>query len=268
MHVHHLDCATMCPFGGARLGGVDRMVGHCLLIEAPGGLVLVDTGFGLDDAGRLPSLFRLAAGPRLDPERTAVRQVAALGHDPRDVRDIVLTHLDLDHAGGLPDFPHARVHVHAAEHAAAQARKGLRAGVRYLPGQWAHGVTWVLHEAKGERWRGFEAVREIPGLPPEILLVPLHGHTRGHQGIAVDTGRGWLLHAGDQYVHASRMSGARCPPQLAMFERFIAHDAAAVRANQARLRELAQPDVTVFSAHDAGEFDALYAGSRNGSAPR
>ncbi len=32
------------------------------------------------------------------------------------MRHIVLTHLDVDHAGGLPDFPDARVHVFAREH--------------------------------------------------------------------------------------------------------------------------------------------------------
>jgi len=272
------------------------MVGHCLLVEAPGGLVLVDTGFGLSDSipslrpafgrprspslraafgrprspslraafgrprSRLPRGFRFVAGPRLDPARTAIRQVEALGFDPRDVRDVILTHLDLDHAGGLTDFPEARVHVQADEHAAAHARSGLRARLRYLPSQWAHGPRWVLHAPAGERWRGFDAVRAVPGLPPEILLLPLAGHTRGHQAVAVDTGRGWLLHAGDQYAHRSRMEdGGRCPPQLGAFEWCIAHDPASVRANQARLRELRRGagDLTVFSAHDADEFERL-----------
>ncbi|WP_223281445.1 MBL fold metallo-hydrolase [Streptomyces antnestii] len=47
------------------------------------------------------------ARPVLDTGETAVRQVAALGYDIEDVRHIVLTHLDLDHAGGLRDFPPA-----------------------------------------------------------------------------------------------------------------------------------------------------------------
>jgi len=32
----------------------------------------------------------------------------------------VLTHIDFDHAGGLPDFPQAKIHVHANEKNAAQ----------------------------------------------------------------------------------------------------------------------------------------------------
>jgi glyoxylase-like metal-dependent hydrolase (beta-lactamase superfamily II) len=49
--------------------------------------------------------------------------VIGLGYQPQDVRHIVLTHLDLDHVGGLRDFPHAEVHVYAEEldNATAQA---------------------------------------------------------------------------------------------------------------------------------------------------
>jgi glyoxylase-like metal-dependent hydrolase (beta-lactamase superfamily II) len=53
--------------------------------------------------------------PRLVEEETAVAQVRALGHDPADVTDIVLTHMDFDHVGGLGDFPQATVHVYAAD---------------------------------------------------------------------------------------------------------------------------------------------------------
>lgn len=62
------------------------------------------------------------AEPVLAEEETAVRQVAALGYTPEDVRHIVVTHLDVDHCGGLPDFPDAQVHVLAKELEAATAQ--------------------------------------------------------------------------------------------------------------------------------------------------
>lgn len=254
LRVHHLDCATMCPLAGGILGHPD-LVGHCLLVETDAGLVLVDTGFGTDDPRRLPRGFRAVAGPTFPPEGTALQQVRRLGFRPDDVRHIVVTHLDLDHAGGLSDFPAATVHVQRQEHADALARRGLRARVRYLPAQWSHGPRWSLLDAPGEGWKGFRAVRDLPGLPPELLVVPLDGHTRGHQAVAVDKGDGWLLHVGDLWAHRGRLTGDRLPVSLAAFEWAIAADRPALRHNQARIRSLHRdhPDVRVFCAHDADD---------------
>ena len=55
LRVHHLDCGTLCPGAAHWLPGLPlsppRMVCHCLLIESSQGLVLVETGIGLDDMG-------------------------------------------------------------------------------------------------------------------------------------------------------------------------------------------------------------------------
>src|SRR5262245_32803362 len=126
--VHHLNCATMCPIAGFLLGSKSwrgLWVAHCLLVETErDGLVLIDTGFGTRDvegATRLRAAFRALAKPTLSHAETATAQVEALGYKPADVKHIVITHLDLDHAGGLADFSHAKVHLHAREHAAAMA---------------------------------------------------------------------------------------------------------------------------------------------------
>jgi glyoxylase-like metal-dependent hydrolase (beta-lactamase superfamily II) len=51
----------------------------------------------------------------LSHNETAVRQIEELGFGAADVRHIVLTHFDLDHIGGLADFPDAEVHLTAGE---------------------------------------------------------------------------------------------------------------------------------------------------------
>lgn len=271
MRIHHLNCATMCPLpaelvngrGGYLTRGL--MVCHCLLVETEQGLVLVDTGLGLadvaDPVARLGRAFLAFTSPRLDPKETALRQVERLGFRAADVRHIVLTHMDVDHAGGLPDFPEARVHVYATEHEAAMAGRTLTERHRYRAVQWAHGPRFELYATRGEPWFGFECVRELAGLPPEVLLVPVVGHTRGHCAVAVDTGGGWLVHAGDAYFYHGEMhpERRRCPAGLEIFQRAVEMDARARRDNQERLRLLARDhsgEVRLFSAHDPIELDA------------
>jgi glyoxylase-like metal-dependent hydrolase (beta-lactamase superfamily II) len=265
--VHHLNCATMCPFAGFLLGQGKlrgRMVAHCLLIETErDGLVLVDTGFGTRDVegkSGIHPVFRRFVSPRLDRAETAVAQVEALGYSAADVKHIVVTHLDLDHAGGLVDFPHARVHLHAREHAAAMARATMTERRRYLQSQWAHGPDWEVYREDADTWRGLPAVTRLRGLDADVALVPMHGHTRGHSAVVVRDRERWLVHAGDAYFHRSSVDGSRSlPVGFAAFERMTEMDAGARRASLAALRQLhaSYPDLDVFCAHDAAEYDAL-----------
>lgn len=266
MQVFHLNCATLSPLGsgwGSGSGGalgLPRMVCHCLVVESEAGLVLVDTGLGVADLERrgLRHRTRLRLlGAELHPDQPAARQLARLGYRPEDVQHIVLTHLDFDHAGGLADFPSAQVHVLADEYDAAMARRTSIERSRYQPITWEHCPRWVLHRPDGERWFGFERVRQIQGLPPELLLIPLRGHSRGHCGVAVETPNGWLLHAGDAYFAHGEVhcQPPVCPAGLRVFQGITAMDDVARLRNQARLRELVadRDEVRVFSAHDAAE---------------
>jgi glyoxylase-like metal-dependent hydrolase (beta-lactamase superfamily II) len=207
--------------------------------------------------------------PPLDPRETAIAQVRGLGFDPRDVRHVLPTHFDVDHVGGLSDFPDASVHVLEAELEALTRAKRPH----YRSAQWAHGPRFVRHRVEGESWMGFDAVRALPGTDDEILIVPLVGHTEGHAGIAVRTAGGWLLHAGDAYFDRDEIDPVR--PRagigISLFRRLYAVDETARRANVERLRVLARDhasEVRVFSAHCADELDAFRAerGARSATA--
>jgi glyoxylase-like metal-dependent hydrolase (beta-lactamase superfamily II) len=274
MRIHHLNCGTCCPVGGRLFDGTSdsalaHLVCHCLLIETDRGLVLVDTGYGTREVSRpghrLAGFFRALNNPQLRMEETAVAQIRVRGFDPRDVRHIIVTHLDFDHAGGLEDFPHATIHVTAREKEVAdRGEGGAFVGTRrYRPLQWDEIEDWRLYPlGGGERWFGFDAVRDLAGLPPEILLVPLPGHTWGHSGVAIDTGRGWLLHAGDAYFYRGEVGLADpvCPPGLAAYQRLMEVDRAARLTNQQRLRALSlhrAGEVRLICAHDPVEFALL-----------
>ncbi|WP_407367291.1 MBL fold metallo-hydrolase [Xanthomonas campestris] len=273
MRVHHLNCISTCPLGGHLMDGRTHGVlerghlsCHCLLVETNAGLVLIDTGFGLRDVAepraRLSAFFLALVKPDLREDMTAIRQIQRLGFDPRDVRHIVLTHLDFDHAGGLDDFPHARVHLMTRERDAALAQYTWMDRQRFRPQQWSTRGQWRTYDStSGAAWMGLECVHDLQGLPPEILLVPLPGHTFGHAAVAVRTPERWLLLAGDAYFYHREMDPQPyCTPGLRFYQWMLEKDRTARLHNQQRLRALRQQhgaEVEVFCSHDVVEFERV-----------
>lgn len=271
MRIHYLNCGTDCPLGGAMFDGVSKgplakLSCAAQLIETEQGLVLIDTGYGTQDVRkphpRLSRTFHALLNIRFRMEETAIHQVKALGFSPDDVRHIVLTHMDFDHAGGIEDFPKARVHVMEAERDSAERkRRGFISRRRYRPVQWDDVRDWSTYLGGGERWFGFDCVRDLEGLPPEILMVPLAGHTWGHAGVAVQQGDRWVLNAGDAYFYRGEMDVAnrRCTPGLRAYQTMMEVDREKRLTNQERLRELKRKEaaITIFCSHDAVELAEL-----------
>jgi glyoxylase-like metal-dependent hydrolase (beta-lactamase superfamily II) len=194
MKIHHLNCGSLNP----RLIKAQAIV-YCLLLESSEGLILVDTGFGTKDYST-PSprmrFFCYFAGVPGDQEETALYQITEMGFQKEDVRHIVLTHLHLDHAGGLCDFPDARVHVYKPEYLAAMDPHGWME-LAYDSSQWTHDPKWVLHEQTGNDWYGFKCLPILEVGGAEISFIPLPGHTRGHCGVVIGKPGDWLFHCGD-----------------------------------------------------------------------
>jgi glyoxylase-like metal-dependent hydrolase (beta-lactamase superfamily II) len=274
MRVHHLNCISSCPLGGKLMDDrteslVQRghLTCHCLLVETDAGLVLIDTGFGLRDVAhplsRLSRFFLRLVSPDFREELTAIRQVERLGFRPDDVRHIVLTHLDFDHAGGLDDFPLATVHMLAAERDAAFAQKTWLDRQRFRPQQWTTRSQWRVYQAgEGDTWFGFDRVHALDGLPPDIALVPLIGHTFGHAGIAVKGEDSWLLQVGDAYFFHAEMDPLhpRCTLGLRFYQWMMEKDRRSRLWNQERLRALKSShsqEVDIFCGHDVVEFERL-----------
>jgi glyoxylase-like metal-dependent hydrolase (beta-lactamase superfamily II) len=245
--VHHLNCGTLHappnPKGSC----------HCLLLQDGDRLALVDTGIGLLDVQR--PLERIgqalidAAGFQFDEAETAVRRVEALGLRPGDVTDVVVTHADPDHTGGLADFPDARVHVAGEELASVE-----RGHARYVPAHFAHRPKWVRHAASARQWFGLEARPVDLRVDAEVLLIPLPGHTLGHCGVAVGRGGRWLLHVGDAYYLRVELATDDHPVSELAAAR--ADDDARRRDTLGRLRRLAREHadvVEMFGYHDFGE---------------
>jgi glyoxylase-like metal-dependent hydrolase (beta-lactamase superfamily II) len=186
--------------------------------------------------------------------------VEQLGYSASDVSDIVLTHLDKDHAGGLMDFPQARVHVHPAELFAAQKRWGLIARERYSRRQLAHGPLWSPMSLESPTdWHG-TASFPIPDLP-NMLMVSLPGHSAGHCGVAIQRDDGtWLLHCGDAVYHRGWLYGLTPPLALRVVERLLMHDPMAWLESLRKLQRLVHVSgITICSSHDPVAFAELAA---------
>lgn len=249
MKVHHLNCGTMTSPGAP-------IVCHVLLIETDNGLVLVDSGYGLADCAdptRIgPSRYLLR--PAFEVDETAAHQVQRLGFARDDVRHIITTHFDIDHIGGISDFPAAAIHATSAEVLGAMRSPTRKERWRFRAVQWAHTPTIVEHEPTGEKWRGFAAAKDLDSIAPGIVLVSLPGHTRGHTCVAIDAGHRWVLHCGDAFYYEGTLDGqSPVPLSVRISETLIAFDRNAVRDNHARLAELyarREPDLLIVSAHD------------------
>ncbi|TSD53678.1 MBL fold metallo-hydrolase [Aeromicrobium piscarium] len=246
MDVELLTAALMEPALGPAVPA------QVLLCDTGKGLVLIDTGFGLadlaDPAARLGPIRHLLR-PRVDPSLTVVEQLRRRGIEAGAVTDIVLTHLDLDHMGGVDDFPEARVHTTADEYSAAVTDPDPLDRMRYRKSQLATLPRPVLHTGRGDVWEfGFTGHEVLPG----VMLVPMPGHSRGHAAVAVAQDDRWILHAGDALFDASVLDPA-LPRRgtLRAFERSVGRDQRAISRNHRLLSELhLLPQVTVVLAHD------------------
>lgn len=90
-----------------------------LVIETDDRVVLIDTGFGNKQSDKFFSYFDIFDNVGL------VEGLANLGYKPKDITDVIHTHLHYDHCGGsialdnkgqsVPVFPNARYHVSRAQ---------------------------------------------------------------------------------------------------------------------------------------------------------
>lgn len=157
-------------------------------------LILVDTGSGPakdfgPDLGKLP------------------RNLAAAGIDAAAVDTVLITHLHLDHVGGLAPggkvaFPNAELVVGEAEH-----RFWNDAGIMAGAPADAKPFFTIAQEATKPYGSRLRLVREGE-LAPGITLVAAPGHTPGHMAVRVSSGSEQLLIWGD-VVHMAALQFER-----------------------------------------------------------
>ena len=169
------------------------------------GLILFDSGLGKEFVSQeqswwvhrlANSLLPLEFDSQKDP---AALQLAREGIDPQDVRYIIISHLHYDHAGGLRDFPNAKIVVSREEWTQAYVDRWKARGRGVMSKQLeglAHRLELVDY-SKGVPFENFEKTVDLfqDGFL-RVIFTP--GHTPGHQSLLLTPPQGQpILFTGD-----------------------------------------------------------------------
>lgn len=171
---------------------------YTYVVEHPEGLIAIDTG--LSAAVRVPRRHQVllsAPAPVIEPGEEIGPQMRASGLSTEDVRMVVVTHLDFDHAGGLEHFPNAEILVHRPEYEFSCKFMGR---FRYQPGLWPSWFDPALYDLDPEPYGPFPKSKALAE-SGDVRLVPIPGHSIGQVGVILQTNGVALFFSAD---HALR----------------------------------------------------------------
>jgi N-acyl homoserine lactone hydrolase len=220
-------------------------------IEHDEGVILVDTGetSRVHQPGYFPNwhpFYRRATHFSVHPDEEIGAQLHALGINARDIRQVVLTHLHTDHAGGLTDLTNARFWVAEQELKRASGFGGRLQG--YLPNRWPRWWQPNFVKFDGAAFGPFEKSMSLTK-SGDVLIVPTPGHTPHHISVVV-CGSPLLFLAGDtsynqQLLIAGKVDG-------------VSPDENVARATLAKIAALAKAQPLVYlPSHDPESVERL-----------
>jgi N-acyl homoserine lactone hydrolase len=177
-------------------------------IEHRDGVILVDTGMSSRLKREPPwhPFFRRGVRFDIEPEQEAGPQLEAIGIRSGDVRQIVLTHLHVDHDGGLAAFPASEILASPGELRSASGIAGRLRG--YLPQRWPKSFDPRPLVLDGGPYGPFARSKRLVA-DGSIVAIATPGHTPDHLSVIVEDGDEALFIAGDaSYSEATMLMGA------------------------------------------------------------
>jgi glyoxylase-like metal-dependent hydrolase (beta-lactamase superfamily II) len=204
---------------------------YAWVIDHSEGVIVVDTGQGahlLESGKSLHPYVRWEVAFRIDREQEIGPRLRALGIGPRDVKRVVLTHLHMDHDGGLAHFPNSEILVAPGELQTASGFVGRMRG--YLPHRWPSWFDPKPLTLAAEPSGPFVMSRRLTEAG-DVVAVATPGHTADHISIIVQDSEITYFLAGDTSYDEERMLAGKldgvsadeqvCSATLAAIKRFI-----------------------------------------------
>jgi N-acyl homoserine lactone hydrolase len=194
----------------------DWLPTYAWAIEHSEGVIVVDTGQGshlLEKSLSWHPYFRWEVAFRIEREDEIGPQLRKLGIGTKDVKKVILTHLHLDHDGGLAHFPHSEVLVSTGELRAASGWAGRLRG--YLPHRWPSWFDPKPLEFEAKPFGPFTRSRRLTEAG-DLIAVPTPGHTADHISVLVQERDLSFFIAGDaSYDDRLLLDGVACDESLA-----------------------------------------------------
>jgi N-acyl homoserine lactone hydrolase len=181
---------------------------YAWVIDHPEGVIVVDTGQGthlLESGKSLHPYIRWEVAFHIEREQEIGPQLRALGIGPLDVKRVVLTHLHIDHDGGLAHFPQTEIRVARGELRTASGWMGRARG--YLPNRWPAWFDPVPLDLAGEPFGPFATSARLTSAG-DIIAVATPGHTADHLSVlVVNEGITYFLAGDTSYDERLMLSG-------------------------------------------------------------
>jgi glyoxylase-like metal-dependent hydrolase (beta-lactamase superfamily II) len=230
LHRLRRDNLLLCPEGEANL--VMPIDYYFWVVRNAERTLVIDTGYAPDLAVQLGRRFEC------DPMNT----LRAIGVEPGEVENVVLTHLHYDHAGNTGAFTRAHFHCHEAELSFAEGWYSREPAFSFLyRREHIESVKALLDAGRVTLLRGdFE-------IAPGVELFHIPGHSPGHMSVRVATERGPVVLAVDAAHFKANMVERRPYPLYTDLEQIV--------RGYDRLRALA-PDLDhIVCGHDSDTID-------------
>ena len=186
------------------------------------GLVLIDTGLHpsigakpRENFGRLAARFVLP--PRLAAGQDVPAQLRARGLDAKQISVVVMTHLHLDHASAISEFPSSTFVLTAAEWTAATTeRRPLLHGYRPAHYDYVFDYRTVSYEGDWvSSYGSFGRTLDLFG-DGSIRLAATPGHSAGHQSVILRLRERDFVVAADAVYTINQLEGG--PEQLRPYD--------------------------------------------------